>query len=681
MRSLDKLRNFRTLHPLSGAAGVLAVVGLALSIVIAGTVFFQARQTEQENARSEAAVFADSLAQRARIAQGYLRAIAARVRTNTPRLTEFRDFVESLGPEPAMEHVAWLPRVRGIDRAQFEREAQQRGSVGYGIRDRVGDDIVPAAAREQYFPIRYSAGSAADPAELGLDLLADEIYRPIILRALEQHRAAATQPRTLRTGHPGFLLAEPVTGIAREGEERDIRGLVTGMFRLDLLVAAAAPAPLINREVVMTDIEGEVPPLAVGSDSVDPAKFRDWPFQDVAIGGRGWRIYLEPLEGHALRQALIVLLIGLALTGLTVVLADRGQQWVIARDLRREVARQTAALQRSTAEFRALFEEGGTGKCELVPDTQHFRRVNRRLSEMLGHSQTELLKLNLNDVLHPEDRVSDEPEYQALLDGETDTYFNEKRFLRHDGSTLWCEMSASVLRDESGRPVWTVAVIQDIAKRKQAEETRQLLVRELAHRVKNTLQVARSLADQTGRYATDVKDFLPLYQGRLRALAMAHDQLFKTDWGGARLEDIVRGTLSVFGPETAKRVDYELPDLLLPSSETQTLALILNELATNAAKHGALSEGDGRVRITAELEEGSGAPGEASRWLHLRWTESGGPAVTPPERSGFGTTFLTRAVQHQHGGDTTTEWLKEGLRYTMRLPLYGRAEATAPPEV
>jgi PAS domain S-box-containing protein len=672
MRSTSSPSPFRLQLPLSGLASILAVAGILLSVVVAVVVYHQSVRGEEEAANAEASVFADSLAQRTRIAQAYLRAVAARVRGESLRLSEFEDFVGSLGPEPALESVVWLPRVRGPDRGVFEASARRQGSVGFEIRDRTPDgELIPAAAREEYFPVRYVAGTEAAREQIGLDLAAEESHRRIIAHALERGRTAATRPGRLESGDPGFLLVEPVMVGANGTTPRTLSGLVAGMFRLDLLVAAAAPAQLIARDVVIVDLENsDSTPVTIRGAPSDPSVFSAWPFKDISIGGRSWRVFLEPVDGRALEEAIFVLLIGLMLTGLTVVLADRGQQRLIAQDLRREVARQTAALQRSTAEFRALFEEGGAGKCELVPETQHFRRVNLRLCEMLGRDQDELVRLSLHDVLHPDDRIVEEPAYRALLDGNSDTYFAEKRFVCPGDELLWCEISATVLRDDSGRPVWTVAVIQDITNRKQAEETRRLLVRELAHRVKNTLQVARSLADQTGRYVSDLDSFLALYQGRLRALAMAHDQLFKTDWSGAQLDDVITGTLNAFGPEFAERVELDVPDMLLPSSETQTLALILNELATNAAKYGALSDDKGRVAIVSRVETGEKQAGAPDKWLCLEWTEEGGPEVTKPERPGFGMTFLTRAIQHQHGGSTGLEWLESGIRYTMRLPLH-----------
>ncbi len=662
-----------TLIPLSRLATILASAGVATTLLVSAYVYYQTARGEEEAGFSQAAVFAESLAQRARIARSYLRAVAARVRDSELRLNEFEDFVDSLGPEPALELLYWLPRVEGNDRAIFERTARQQGSVGFSIRDRAEDGtLVPAGHRSVYFPIRFTAGNGEHTDELGLDLAVAEGYRHVMARTLDAGRTQASRPRRLQTGHPGFLIVEPVTRTARGDDASQIEGFVTGIFRLDLLIAAASPAPLITRNVVIQDLDIDSAPLIVRNPDAEEPDFAEWPFQDIRFGGRTWRVFLAPPEGHALLRALIVALIGFALTGLTAVLADRSQQRLIANDLRREVARQTAAFQRSTAEFRALFEEGGTGKCEIVPQSQHFRRVNRRLCEMLGQEQEALLRLKLDDVLHPEDRISDEPHYQDLLAGKADTYFAEKRFLRSDGNELWCEVSATVLRDSSGRPVWTVAVIQDIAERKQAEEARHLLVRELAHRVKNTLQVARSLADQTGRYSRNLDEFLALYHGRLRALAMAHDQLFKTDWAGARVSDVVSGTLATFGQEVLDRVDIEVPDTLLGSSETQTLALILNELATNATKHGALLNGTGLAKIRASVETNR-VDGNRQRWLNFEWTEIGGPPISEPERNGFGMTFLTRAVQHQHGGSTGIEWRKDGLRYTMNLPLHEQA--------
>lgn len=656
---------------MSGMATIFAIVGLIASILIAGAVYLQGTRALTRTAQAEVALYADALGQRTRIAQAYLRAVSARLRgADVITQEEFESFVGYLGPEPALNAVIWAPRVEGTARALYEARVEATGESPAQIVEREGEDYVPTRSRPAHYPIRFVAGRGADDRRVGFDLASLPRFEQALAEAETTRRTLSTTPGALPGGDFGFHIVEPIGSAS--GEET--LGVVVGAFRLDLLTAAAAPASLITRDVVIEDLTSGTEPIALRPSASPAERPENWAYKDLSIGGRDWRVYLQPPERHALETALIVLLIGLTLTGISVVLADRGQQRLIAQDLKREVERQTAALQRSMAEFQALFEEGGTGKCELVPETKFFRRVNLQLCEMLGYDRDELVKMRLDDVLHPEDAMGEEAAYRSLLEGGSDAYFAEKRLVRQDGSQFWCEISATVLRDEADRPVWTVAVIQDITSRKQAEETRQLLVRELAHRVKNTLQVARSLADQTGRYVSDLPSFLQLYQGRLRALAMAHDQLFKTDWGGAHLEDIVHGTFSSFGLEPGERLDVDVPNVLLSSAETQTLALILNELATNAAKYGALSSGKGTIAIRATITEEADDSGETAQWLDFEWLEAGGPKVTKPEKPGFGMTFLTRAVQHQHGGSTGFDWKKSGVRYTLRLPLHKEEE-------
>jgi two-component sensor histidine kinase len=151
---------------------------------------------------------------------------------------------------------------------------------------------------------------------------------------------------------------------------------------------------------------------------------------------------------------------------------------------------------------------------------------------------------------------------------------------------------------------------------------------------------------------------------RLGALARAHEALAASDWAGARLRGLVEAELRPFGARAA----LDGPDLALAPKAAQTLSLVLHELATNAAKHGALSAPGGRVEVAWGLREAAG-PGPGGRELRLRWRERGGPAVAAPARRGFGRTLVEQGWRHELGGEVALDFRPEGLACELAAPV------------
>lgn len=261
--------------------------------------------------------------------------------------------------------------------------------------------------------------------------------------------------------------------------------------------------------------------------------------------------------------------------------------------------------------------------------------------------------------IHPEDqqRVADLFE-EALAD--KDRFATEYRAARPDGGWRWIASHGRIVRDEAGRAVRVVGFAFDVSERKRAEEQRELLLRELSHRVKNMLAVVQAIARQTGARADSVPGFVETFGGRLGALSATHELLTATGWHGARLPDLVRRALSSQVPR--EQLLVEVADLTVGAELAQNLALALHELATNAVKHGALSCAAGKVALTGGSQGGG---------LVLEWREAGGPTVRPPVRHGFGTTLLSRVIAYQHQGRVDLAWRPSGLVCTMRLP-HGR---------
>jgi two-component sensor histidine kinase len=228
------------------------------------------------------------------------------------------------------------------------------------------------------------------------------------------------------------------------------------------------------------------------------------------------------------------------------------------------------------------------------------------------------------------------------------------------------------LRGEGVEPGF-LKIMRDRTERREGDERQRVLLHELAHRVKNSLAVVLAIAKRTGDRSADLAGFLEDFEGRLLALAAAHDLLSESGWLGTPLAALARVALAPHGDGGEGRVRIEVEgDPALKPAAAQSLAMALHELATNAARHGALSAPGGSVTLEGRVEGGD---------LVVAWREAGGPPVAgPPGRRGFGSELLERVLAHQHGARTAFEWRPEGLLCTVRLPLAEIAAATRLPD-
>ena len=189
-------------------------------------------------------------------------------------------------------------------------------------------------------------------------------------------------------------------------------------------------------------------------------------------------------------------------------------------------------------------------------------------------------------------------------------------------------------------------------------ESNRLLINELNHRVKNTLASVQAIANQTARRAASLPEFTEAFTGRLVALSKAHDSLSNTGWLAVDLRALVEQICGAAGDESRFRLDG--PAVALPTRVALTLGLILHELCTNASKYGALLH-NGRVRVSWSVT--------VQNQLVLDWVESGGPAVKPPERTGFGTGFIRRSIEAELGGTIAFDFLPDGVAVHAEIPL------------
>jgi PAS domain S-box-containing protein len=316
------------------------------------------------------------------------------------------------------------------------------------------------------------------------------------------------------------------------------------------------------------------------------------------------------------------------------------------------------ALRESEARLAATYNHALVGISETDRGGR-FIRANEQFSIMTGYGLDELRSMTFFDITHPADVAADRRLFEEQWSGARDGYTIEKRYVRKDGGIIWVEIAASLVRDQQDSEPFAVRIQRDVTDNKRAEEQQRLLLNELNHRVKNTLAVVQGLSHQTFKRGGVETELLQAFDGRLGALAAAHNLLMQHTWAPTPIQDATEVALRPFHT-TKGRITLDGPATLLTPSATVTLTLALHELATNAAKYGALSNENGTVAIRWTIE---------SEILEFVWQESGGPAVTRPQQTGFGTRLLERAVASDLGASVTVDYHPSGVICTISAPL------------
>ncbi len=267
--------------------------------------------------------------------------------------------------------------------------------------------------------------------------------------------------------------------------------------------------------------------------------------------------------------------------------------------------------------------------------------------------------------LHPDDRdrvVAIATE--ALDPSGSGTYQAEYRTIGvRDGVERWVSATGRT-QFEDGVPKRMVGTAMDVTARKRAEERAKLLSAELQHRVKNTLAVVQAIVRQTLRGAATLADAQAAIDPRITALSRANEILIRGDWKGADLREAAEAALLPHDDGSPGRFRLEGPPVWLPAEAAMSLGLILNELATNAAKYGALSVPQGHVHL--RWEAGAPAASETVRSLTVVWREAGGPEITEPTRRGFGSKLIEAGLSGGLRGKATLSFPPEGATCVVR---------------
>ncbi|MFB9344452.1 CheR family methyltransferase [Aminobacter aganoensis] len=299
--------------------------------------------------------------------------------------------------------------------------------------------------------------------------------------------------------------------------------------------------------------------------------------------------------------------------------------------------------------------EGGNGE-QIRANRYAVELAGRRVSEdKLVSMPADLPLLVGGEAMEAENQ----PLMKAIRSGKAVPGY-EAVLKRRDGSQSDILFSANPLFDETGKIRGAIGALVDISSHKEAERNREELLHELQHRVKNILAIITALTSRMLRSATSIEEFAAAFQERLKAMARTHELLSSHSWGSADLEGLLRRTVFPYVGDSHQNVSILGEPVVLNANLAGTLGMVFFELASNAAKYGALSNASGRVDVAWNVE---------NKVLILTWKEAGGPAVAQPPKRNFGTTFIQRSLQYEFGGSVQLRFERTGLECFIKVPL------------
>ncbi|HXL71056.1 MAG TPA: response regulator [Rhizomicrobium sp.] len=346
---------------------------------------------------------------------------------------------------------------------------------------------------------------------------------------------------------------------------------------------------------------------------------------------------------------------------------------LLNEELERRVAERTEALNASTEQLRKSEEARslalasghmGSWDWEVEGGTWFWDEGQSRIFGV-EHDGFAPSVEKIRKFIHSDDL----PAFTRAIDSlsrDTPSFDIEVKILRPNGDLRWCRLVAASQLNAKGMLLRLSGVTADITDRKEAENKQALLAREVDHRAKNALAVVQAIVRLAKR--DNIQEFIIGVEGRINALAQTHELLSRSRWEGADVLRLVLEELAPYQGEKPQRVSAIGPSVMVSPENAQTVAIALHELATNAAKYGALSQPGGRVDVSWSSFEGT---------LALTWKEAGGPAVAPPTTRGFGTKIITASLADPRRGKVAFDWRPDGLICSIELNMMA-PQASAP---
>jgi PAS domain S-box-containing protein len=342
---------------------------------------------------------------------------------------------------------------------------------------------------------------------------------------------------------------------------------------------------------------------------------------------------------------------------------------LVALYMRRSFVELTAALRQrdqAKARLQLALDAAQLGWWRYDP-----RRLvasgDARFKEIFDVAANELSIDEIKKLVHSSDTERFLADREASLDpADPKRAAHEYRVQRRDGEVRWVEVHWLAHFEGAHSERGTASVVgtvQDISERKEREERERLFMREISHRTRNMLSVVDAIAHQTA--ATRPEDFIERFSKRIQALSATQDLLIGNEWHGVEIEDLVSTQLAFFADLIGSRVAVRGPRLRLNAAAAQAIGLALHELATNAGKYGALSTERGRIDIGWEANDDI---------FTMSWIERDGPAVSAPNRRGFGITVMEAMVERSVSGRVNLEYAPSGMTWHLVCPVVNALE-------
>jgi PAS domain S-box-containing protein len=340
-------------------------------------------------------------------------------------------------------------------------------------------------------------------------------------------------------------------------------------------------------------------------------------------------------------------------------------------ELEQRVEARTKELSEATVRFRSLFEHAPVAML-MVDHTGKVRQMNAAAEEVfaapsgdvVGQAIEELVPESLRDR-HPKLREAYVGKATARPMGAGRELFARRK----NGEQFPVEIGLNPIPGSGDTAV--IASVVDISHRRRQEQRMQFIMRELDHRVKNALSTVSAVVSHTRQESRSIADFVAALDGRIRSMATTHELLSSHRWHGVSLIELVQRELTPYA--TRNNIEINGPGVLLKPAAGQALAMVLHELATNAAKYGALSTRDGRVSIRWDQQ----LKGRTPSPLVLEWQEMGGPPVVASGKPSYGTSTITDLIPFEFGGTVNLVKAPDGVCCRLELPadclLFARA--------
>jgi PAS domain S-box-containing protein len=313
-------------------------------------------------------------------------------------------------------------------------------------------------------------------------------------------------------------------------------------------------------------------------------------------------------------------------------------------------------LARSEAQHREVAQGAPTAAWLTRPNGK-LEFVNQAMCDALARSARDLMGKGLMEALDPDDRTGFLTARARAWESHSSLQY-EARFRRPDGALRILQLYGRPRFDSLGAFRGYVGIAHDVTEVRETEARQRVLINELNHRVKNALATVQSLVRQTLREHRVDREVEAEVSERLIALAAAHDVLTRENWRGAELSDLIKEAIKAHA--AGGRISLSGGKVAIAPQTAIALSMALNELLTNAIKHGALSQDDGRVQLSWTRSGGT---------VELEWRESGGPPVSPPTRTGFGSRLLSQVLAGDLGQPAELDFAPEGLIARIRAPV------------